>query len=195
MKSLGQSNKVFILIQINNAFIEFETKEAAQKWLNSNSLPEGPMMQGQRVKFWFTGREEIVTEGPDQEFKNKILLVTISNIQMQIDIQTLAAVFDNYGSVLRIVTFHRIHGLQALIEMGSVEEAVNCYSNLNNKDLYPNWNTLKIQFSSQSKLEITKECKNSIDFTKHSDSFSDFPSHYTGKPLVCKHTIFHYESC
>lgn len=79
-----------------------------------------------------------MTEGPDQEFKNKILLVTISNIQMQIDIQTLSAVFNNYGSVLRIVTFHRIHGLQALIEMGSVEEAVNCYSNLNNKDLYPN---------------------------------------------------------
>lgn len=64
-------------------------------------------------------------EDSDKEFKNNILLVTISNIQIPIDIQTLAAVFNNYGSVQKIVTFHRIHGLQALIEMGTIDEASN----------------------------------------------------------------------
>jgi hypothetical protein len=77
-------------------------------------------------------------EDSDKDYKNDILLVTISNIQIPIDIQTLAAVFNNYGSVQKIVTFHRIHGLQALIELGSVDEASNCFMNLNNKDLYPN---------------------------------------------------------
>ena len=35
----GVVKKVFILIQINNAFIEFETKEGAQKCVNSNNDP------------------------------------------------------------------------------------------------------------------------------------------------------------
>lgn len=170
----GVVKKVFNLIQINNAFIEFENKESAQKWVNSNWKPDGPTIRNSRIKFYFTGREEIVLEGSDKDFKNNILLVTISNIRIPIDIHTLAAVFNNYGNVQRLVMFTRIHGLQALIEMKDIQQAEECFSNLNNKDLYPNWNTLKIQYSSQTKLEITKECKTSIDFTKHSSETGDF---------------------
>ena len=181
---------MFILIQINNAFIEFENKEVAQKCVNSNNDGTGVTLKGEKIKFWFTGREEIVREWTDKEFKNKILLITITNIQISIDIQTLASVFNNYGQVLRIVRFHRIHGLQALIELNSIEEAENCFKNLNNKDLYPNWNTLKIQYSSQTKLEINKESKNSIDFTKPKQDFQGYNSPiYSGKKLF-KHTKF-----
>lgn len=180
-ESFGLVKKVFILIQINNAFVEFETKEGAQKWVNSNIKPDGPSIKGVRIKFCFTGREEIVLEGSDSDYKNNILLVSITNIWVPIDIHTLAAVFNNYGNVLKIVTFHRIHGLQALIEMSNIPEAEQCLSHLNNKDLYPNWNTLKIQYSSQSKLEITKECKNSIDFTKHSSEQTSYAVPHQGK--------------
>lgn len=177
------------MIQINNAFVEFENKEAAQKWVNSNAQTEGTKIKNERIKFWFTGREEIMLEDSDKDYKNDILLVTISNIQIPIDIQTLAAVFNNYGSVQKIVTFHRIHGLQALIELGSVDEASNCFMNLNNKDLYPNWNTLKIQYSSQTKLEITKECKNSIDFTKIPlYDYGNQPPYYDCKLLATTNT-------
>ncbi|CAI2363692.1 unnamed protein product [Moneuplotes crassus] len=165
-ESFGVVKKCFILIQINNAFIEFENKEAAQKCINSNNNADGPTIKGERIKFCFTGREEIVLEGSDQEFKNNILLITITNIMFQINIHTLASVFSYYGKVLRVVIFHRIHGLQALVEMETIEQAEACFKNLNNTDLYPNGNTLKIQYSSQTKLEISKDSKNSIDFTK-----------------------------
>lgn len=96
------------------------------------------MIKGSRIKFCFTGREEIVLEGSDKDFKNNILLVTISNVRIPIDIHTLANVFNNYGSVQKIVIFTRIHGLQALIEMKDVSEAEECFKKLNSKDLYPN---------------------------------------------------------
>lgn len=179
--------KVFILIQINNAFIEFETKEAAQKCINSNNSTTGPTIKGDRIKFCFTGREEIVLEGSDKEFKNNILLVTITNILeglntlFEINIHTLASVFSNYGRVLRVVLFHRIHGLQALVEMETLEQAECCFQNLNNTDLYPNGNTLKIQYSSQTKLEITKDSKNSVDFTKQSYAYQGYDQGYNSK--------------
>ena len=123
----GVVKKVFILIQINNAFIEFENKESAQKWVNSNSKSDGPTIRNSRIKFYFTGREEIVLEGSDKDFKNNILLVTISNIRIPIDIHTLAAVFNNYGNVQKLVMFTRIHGLQALIEMKDIQQAEECF--------------------------------------------------------------------
>jgi len=42
---------VFILIQINNAFIEFENKEVAQKCVNSNNDGTGVTLNGEKIKF------------------------------------------------------------------------------------------------------------------------------------------------
>ena len=48
--------------QNTTAFVEFETKQGAQKSVNSSSSPLGPVINGNRVNFEFTGYDEVFFE-------------------------------------------------------------------------------------------------------------------------------------
>ncbi len=79
-------------------------------------------------------------EGPP----SKVLLVTVTNIKFPVNVDVLFTVFNKYGSVLRIVLFPRQLGMQALIEMETVDQAQLSIQNLNGNTIYSSSNLLKI---------------------------------------------------
>lgn len=58
----GEVKKVLLKPQNTTAYVEFETKQGAQKSVNSSFNPLGPAIDGNRVSFEFTGYDEVFFE-------------------------------------------------------------------------------------------------------------------------------------
>ncbi len=85
---------------------------------------------------------------------NHILLVTILNPRLPVTIENLYQVFSPYGGVRKIITFiNKQNQFQALVEMNSVDAAINAKISLEGKDMFQNCCTLQIGFSTNTEIQ------------------------------------------
>ena len=80
----------------------------------------------------FTGQGSGSGSGP----ANSILLVSILNATVPVTLDNIFQVFKPYGDVFKIVIFTKNDVLKALVQMGTIDSAVNAKMLLEGKDMF-----------------------------------------------------------
>jgi len=95
---------------------------------------------------------------------NHILLFTIQNPVYPITTDILHTICSAHARVLRIVIFQK-NGVQAMIELESIEAACAVREQLAGADIYSGCCTLKIEFAKPDRLNVTRNDARSWDYT------------------------------
>ncbi|TNV81441.1 hypothetical protein FGO68_gene13942 [Halteria grandinella] len=180
--AFGPVFKVLLLINKANAFIEFQTQQAAESCIKST---EDIYLHNQKLYVSFSSRETISSDRVDQRDHfgaNRILLVTINNVRYPVTADTLYTVFSKCGEVLRIVSFPRQLGEQALIEYRTVEQAKVAKFTLEGQGMYgeKGANVMRIQYSERTKLDIGNQTLKAQDYTRQGGQIG---SQYNGEGI------------
>lgn len=91
---------------------------------------------------------------PKLSVPNSILLFTVHNAAYEIDVAVIAQICSPYGRVKKVVIFEKAAGLQALVEMPSVESAAAAREALHGACIYANCCRLDVQFSNLTTLTL-----------------------------------------
>lgn len=181
--SFGEVVRVLVLASKQQAFIQFSTLDAATAFLNHYN--QNPVqIRNKTVYFGYSNRTEVVkttdttvlqrglqgaesgSGGSGGGEPNSILLVSVLNAQVPVTLDNMLSIFQPYGDVLKILTFLKNGVFKALVQMGTVEQALNAKLMLQGKDMFQGCCHLQINFSTLSELNIKKSGPSARDFTQ-----------------------------
>jgi polypyrimidine tract-binding protein 2 len=131
------------------------------------------------IHFQFSNRSEVKTNqsksggggggeggsGDSQQTPNNILLVSVLNARVPVTLENIHQIFKPYGEVLKIITFLKDTVFKALVQMASVEQAINAKLLLEGKDMFQGCCHLRIGFSKLTDLTVKQNGARSRDFT------------------------------
>ncbi|GAM26276.1 hypothetical protein SAMD00019534_094510 [Acytostelium subglobosum LB1] len=154
-------NAVRIMQKFQQALVEMDSIDTASRVIKfSQDTP--PLLLGKPIQISFSRSKSINSQVPI----GNVLLVTIENAILNINVDILHHFFCFYGEVLRIVIFTK-NELQALVEFSNPESAFNAKKHLNNVPLYQGGACLlKIEISKTEHLNVTKNTDRTKDYTK-----------------------------
>ncbi|OQR86512.1 polypyrimidine tract-binding protein [Thraustotheca clavata] len=101
----------------------------------------------------------------EQGQRNSILMVTISKLEYDVNVDILHQVFQSHGNVVKIVTFFKGNEFKALVQMQTVEQAEAAQQALNGRDIYTGCNTLHIVVSNHLALNVRYNNDQTRDYT------------------------------
>jgi heterogeneous nuclear ribonucleoprotein L len=110
--------------------------------------------------------QQLTRKSHEPEKPNHILLFTVLNPTYPITCDVLDTIFrTKVGTqALRIVIFRK-NGVQAMVELDSVDTAKSAKELLHGSDIYSGCCTLKIEYAKPTKLNVYKNDTDSFDFT------------------------------
>jgi RNA recognition motif-containing protein len=165
----GQVVKCLLLPDKNQAFIQMASIEAASALLDSLEFTQ-PQIRSKAIFFQFSSRTEIETKantgaaGADAG-ASCTLLITVLNVTVPVTLDNICQICKPYGEVLKIITFPKGADFQALVQMATVEQAVNAKLFLEGKDLFQGCCHLRVNFSKRTNLVVKENSHKSRDFT------------------------------
>lgn len=168
----GPVEKTLILQQKMQAFVSMQSLEAAVN-LVSRYSSSPCYIRGKPIFFQFSTRAEIKTpvaevKGTTQQ-ANNILLVSVLNTRVPVTLDNIHQIFKPYGDVLKIITFVKDGVFKALVQMATVEQAINSKLLLEGKDMFQGCCHLRIGFSSLTDLAVKANGPRSRDFSQPMD--------------------------
>ncbi|RUS84713.1 hypothetical protein EGW08_007541 [Elysia chlorotica] len=98
--------------------------------------------------------------------QTSILRVIVDNVLYPVTLEVLHQLFSRYGKILKIITFTKNNTFQALIQFADHVSAVTAKDSLDNQNIYNGCNTLKIDFSRLTNLNVKYNNDKSRDFTR-----------------------------
>jgi RNA recognition motif-containing protein len=104
-----------------------------------------------------------------QVIPTNILLVSILDARVPVSIDNIHQVFKPYGEVLKIITFIKGEVLKALVQMGSIESAINAKLYLDGKYMFQGCCQLRIGFSKLKDLTVKQNGPRMRDYTQSPD--------------------------
>jgi len=154
-----------------------------------------PMLRTKTIYFQYSSRNEVkapsiasqsgayagnaVSDGHAPP--NNIIIMSILDARVPVTIDNIHQIFRPYGEVLKIVTFVKDSVFKALVQMSTVESAMNAKMNLEGKDMFQGCCHLRLGFSKLKDLQVKANGPRMRDFTK--PDYSGFsPSPYPGAP-------------
>lgn len=190
----GNVSRTFILHEKHQGFVQMESIPSAQRLLD-RYLEVNATIRGKKIYFQFSNREEITTpirrhqggggssgghipgDGSGEGFQpsrnheeaNSILLVSVLKARVPVTLENIYQVFRPYGEVLKIVIFTKDGVFKALVEMGTVESAMQAKVHLEGKDMFQGCCHLQIGFSTLKELTIKTNGPRSRDFTQSAE--------------------------
>lgn len=167
----GQVVKCLLLPDKNQAFIQMASIETASALLDSLEFTQ-PQIRSKAIFFQFSSRTEIETKvntggaaGVADAGASCTLLVTVLNVTVPVTLDNICQICKPYGEVLKIITFPKGADFQALVQMATVEQAVNAKLFLEGKDLFQGCCHLRVNFSKRANLVVKENTHKSRDFT------------------------------
>jgi len=123
--------------------------------------------------------------GDPSQTPNNILLVSVLNTRVPVTLENIHQIFKPYGEVHKIITFLKDSVFKALVQLATVEQAINAKLLLEGKDMFQGCCHLRIGFSKLTDLKVTQNGPRSRDFsvpdpTLPMGSFGAFGSGYGG---------------
>lgn len=94
------------------------------------------------------------------------LLISVLNVTVPVTLDNIAQICKPYGEVLRIITFPKGNDFQALVQMATVEQAINAKLFLDGKDLFQGCCHLRVNFSKRTNLVVKENSHKSRDYTQ-----------------------------
>jgi hypothetical protein len=153
-----ESDEIIILPNTTNVYIKFQNvqkiKQLVQLYIDSPVEFNGKLL-----------KVCLVSKIPlDLNEKSKILLVTIYNEKIEINVNTLYDIFSNFGRLYKMIIFKK-KNYQAFIEFETPENASNFKQSLHNIN-YKGLFFLKIQFTQKSSLIVQANNLYECDFSR-----------------------------
>lgn len=162
--SFGRVTSTLILKEKGHGFIEFDSIEAASAACNY-FLQNPLVLHGFHIEMTFSQRQEITPrKDPDANPPNRIILLTITNIMYPVTVDVLSQVFVKYGGMEKVIIFNRGNAIQALVQLPDIGTAATCRAQLDGQNIYAGCNSLKVQYSSLSELEVKQNNDRMFDF-------------------------------
>ncbi|XP_042053182.1 polypyrimidine tract-binding protein homolog 2-like isoform X3 [Salvia splendens] len=113
-----------------------------------------------------SGQFSLGVDGKKMEPESNVLLASIENMQYAVTLDVLQTVFSSFGPVLKIATFDKNGGLQALIQYPDVQTAVVAKEALEGHCIYDGgYCKLHISYSRHTDLSIKVNNDRSRDYT------------------------------
>nr|KAG5714085.1 hypothetical protein BaRGS_020413 [Batillaria attramentaria] len=190
----GKMTNVLVLKQKNQAFLEFMDESAAinmctyyqtnpaqvrlkpcyvqfsnHKELKtdaSHSFQSALNPQNTNAQAALQAAQAVQGGGGDDQQQNTILRVIVDNVGYPVTLEVLHQLFSRYGKVLKIITFTKNNTFQALIQFSDTISATTAKVSLDNQNIYNGCNTLKIDYSKLTNLNVKYNNDKSRDFTR-----------------------------
>ncbi|KAK7100710.1 hypothetical protein V1264_023616 [Littorina saxatilis] len=180
----GKMTNVLVLKQKNQAFLEFQDESAAVNMVSYYSTnPAQVRLKPCYVQF--SNHKELKTDashsfqaalqaaqvvqggpGGEDPQQNTILRVIVDNVGYPVTLDVLHQLFSRYGKVLKIITFTKNNTFQALIQFSDTISATTAKVSLDSQNIYNGCNTLKIDYSKLTNLNVKYNNDKSRDFTR-----------------------------
>lgn len=161
---------VLIVSHSNNVYVKFANRQEIKNILIKHTT-QPFRKDGKKLDLCF------VTKMPlDLNKTSKIVLVTLYNEKLDINVQTIYSIFGEFGKILKIIIFKR-KNYQVLVEFEYSDDAQRFKSSLHDVN-YKGLFFLKIQFTSKKELVVNNNNLYEFDFTNVEDPanvFKNFP--------------------
>lgn len=143
---VGVVEQVFLLRNKGQAFVEFDTREAADFCLlNFSRNPAS--LDGNRLFFSYSGRQQVTRKPHEQPKPSKELLLTITEVRFPVTLEVLSKIFSPYSRVLKARIFPRSFGYQTIVECENLEKAVAARTALDGQHIYSSCNLIRADYS------------------------------------------------
>lgn len=148
---LGVLQNLFILHSKGQAFVEFDSIEAANQCLFHCSL--NPIyLHGSVLLLSYSGRQHI-TETPNLDSQpSPELVLNISSCKYPVTTEVLNKILSPYGPVISSRIFQRDTAFQVVLTFNSLESAISAKEGLSNKHIYDGSNFIQTGFSPMPQL-------------------------------------------
>jgi RNA recognition motif-containing protein len=165
---VGVVEQVFLLRNKGQAFVEFDTREAADFCLlhfsrNPASLGEN------RLFFSYSGRQQVTRKPHEQPQPSKELLLTITEVRFPVTMEVLSKIFMPYSRIVKARIFPRSFGYQVIVELDSLEAAVAARTALDGQHIYSGCNLIRSDYSPMPLIVQEKQVKQEINEEDYSN--------------------------
>lgn len=163
----GIVEKVLLIGFRGQGFLQMQSLSSATA-LVTYLVATDTKIRSRRVYGQFSTRSEITAEHLDRKQvpKSPVILVSITNIRADINVDILYQVFCQVGSVHKIIIFER-QGLHAFVKMASVEEATKAVVDLDGRSIFRGSCTLSVRYSDYPDVDVKSgNDSRSRDFTR-----------------------------
>lgn len=181
----GKVTNVLMLKGKNQAFLEMEDEDTAQRMVTSCAVSP-PAIRQRTVYVQYSNHKELKTDSSPNQLKaqavlqalqqteggtNHVLRVVIENMIYPVTLDVLNTIFSKFGVVLKIITFTKNNQFQALIQMGDAVQSQTAKLSLDGQNIYNSCCTLRVEYSKMTALNVKYNNDKSRDYTR-----SDLPS-------------------
>jgi len=165
----GVPQKTLLLNNKQQAFVQMDSVDAATS-LVARYAASPVQIRGKPVFFQYSNRNEVKTAGGgaqdgQSQTPSAILIVSVLNCRVPVTLENIHQVFKPYGNVLKIVTFVKDQSFKALVQMESIEQAINAKLLLEGKDMFQGCCHLRIGFSKLTDISVKQNGPRSRDFS------------------------------
>jgi RNA recognition motif-containing protein len=137
----GIVESMFILPPKGQAFVEFDCQEAADFCLmHFNKEPAN--LHGNQLHFSYSGRDSVTRRTYEPTLSSKSLLIVITEVRYPVTQDIVSQILLAYGRVLKCRIFPRTYGYQVLVDLDTLEGAVQARAHLDGKHIYSGCNCL-----------------------------------------------------
>lgn len=164
---VGVVEQVFLLRNKGQAFLEFDSLEAADFCLLHFSRAPA-FLNGNRLFFSYSGRQSITRKPHEPAQPSKEMLLTVTQARYPVTVDVLAKILLPYGRVIKTRIFPRNFGYQCVVEMETLESATAARAALDGQHIYSGCNLIKAEYSPmtllvQDKQELEDEKSSSVN--------------------------------
>jgi len=177
----GRVVRTLILNDNQQAFIQFESLENAMAFVSHYDTTQA-QIRNKNCYFQFSNRTEVQKSSPQAggggggnngatgqvgagDPPNHILLVSVLNARVPVTMDNIYQVFQPLGTVQKIITFMKNGVFKALVQMATLDQAINAKYLLEDKDMFEGCCHLRIGFSTLSDLTVKNNGPTSRDYT------------------------------
>lgn len=189
----GRVVRTLILNDKQQAFIQFETVDSAVAFVNHYDTAQG-QIRNKNCYFQFSSRDEVENKNNNQQGgaqtsgqvgagdpPNHILLVSVLNCRVPVTLDNIYQVFQTAGTVQKIATFTKNGVFKALVQMATLDQAVNSKYLLEDKDLFEGCCHLRVGFSTLAELNVKSNGSTSRDYTIADPMANQFGGQFGGQ--------------
>mmetsp|Transcript_19775 Transcript_19775/g.36431 ORF Transcript_19775/g.36431 Transcript_19775/m.36431 type:complete len:411 (+) Transcript_19775:10091-11323(+) len=167
--SVGIVEQVFLMRNKGQAFVEFDSQEAADFCLLHFTRTIANL-GGSRLFFSYSGRQQVTRKPTDPPKPSNELLLKITDVKYPVSTEVLERICTPHGNVLNTKIFPRSFGYQVLVTFESVEAAEGAKKALDGQHIYRGCNIIEAEFSplkqllSEKKPEVNEEDYSNVLF-------------------------------
>uniref|UniRef100_A0A0B7ATI7 RRM domain-containing protein n=1 Tax=Arion vulgaris TaxID=1028688 RepID=A0A0B7ATI7_9EUPU len=183
----GKMTNVLILKQKNQAFLEFQDETCAINMV-SYFKTNTAQVRLKSCYVQFSNHKELKTDASNSQNtsaqaalqaaqgllgaggghggERTVLRVIVDNVLYPVTLEVLHQLFSRFGKILKVITFTKNNTFQALLQFSDPISAAAAKDSLDNQNIYNGCNTLKIDYSKLTNLNVKYNNDKSRDFTR-----------------------------